>query len=107
MNVTANKHVNSDKDAWELLVYAIIVKACKDYECALCALRRPSIQQKIQNGERLDVLRVKNDCERFFKSQWFEALTMRMERMNGEAVMNHVRACVVAGKRAVLDDMVD
>lgn len=52
---------------YENLANAIILQAVKDYRQALKALSR--------NPRSRDSASVKNEVERFFRSQWFSALT--------------------------------
>ncbi len=66
----------------ENLANAIILQAVKDYRAALKKLSRG---RKNSNAEYM-----KQDCERFFRSKWFEALTsvdgeILIRKLNEEA----------------------
>ncbi len=54
-------------DGWEELAQAIILQAAEDYRKALkCLKKRP---------DNRILLKRKRECERFFRSEWFTALT--------------------------------
>lgn len=62
-------------DQYEKLANAIILQAVKDYRLALKRLaRNPGYEQAI---------RMKNDVEHFFRSEWFFMLT----GVNGEELL--------------------
>lgn len=54
-------------DSYEKLANAIVLQAVKDYRTAL---KRVTRQRKDKDG-----LAAKNECERFFRSDWFGILT--------------------------------
>ena len=54
-------------DSYEKLANAIVLQAVKDYRTAL---KRVARRPKDRDG-----LATKNECERFFLSDWFEELT--------------------------------
>ncbi len=64
---------------YENLVNAIVMQAVKDYRGARRSLRRHP-----KNAGAQSVLK---DCERFFLSGWFEAIT----NVNGEAVLKKLQ----------------
>ena len=52
---------------WSNLTNAVVMQAVKDWRAAVRALKK---QPRNENAKRL-----KAECERFFKSDWFSALT--------------------------------
>ena len=76
----------SDKGLDDLR-FAIVRKACEDYEASLAYLRKRKNKTGWQDGKTLKMLRLKEDCERFFKSEYF-ALLYDIE---GEEVMRMIR----------------
>ena len=54
-------------DPYEELANAIILQAVSDYRKALRQLKR--------NPDYTKAVLTKYDCERFFRSEWFQALT--------------------------------
>ncbi len=66
-------------DGYERLANAIIKQAANDYRSALRGLKRNPNYDSAQ--------RMKRDCERFFRSQWFNALTT----LDGEWLMDKLR----------------
>lgn len=64
---------------YENLANAIIIQAAKDYKKALKALKR--------NSKYEPAVFMKRDCERFFRSSWFAALT----NLDGEALMDSLK----------------
>lgn len=66
-------------DPYETLAQAIILQTVKDYRKALRQLKR-NPDYKIAIVER-------DDCERFFQSEWFEDLT----KVNGPWLMRKLR----------------
>ena len=54
-------------DPWHSLANAIVIQAAKDYRVALCRLRR--------NPNNKSALSEIVDLERFFRSEWYAALT--------------------------------
>ena len=66
-------------DPYENLANAIVLQAVKDWRAAVKKLRkRPTHEESI---------RTKNECERFFRSAWFEGLTS----VNGEAILRKLK----------------
>ena len=64
---------------YEELAHAIILQAVKDYRQALRQLKR--------NPEYEKAVDMKEDCEHFFQSEWFEALT----KVDGPWLMRKLR----------------
>lgn len=65
--------------AYENLANAIIVCAANDYRKALKELK--------QNSSYVPAIIMKNDCERFFASEWFSALS----KVDGNRLMRMLR----------------
>lgn len=63
------------KSIYENLANAIVLQAVKDYGDALRTLKK--------HPRRSDARSVKNDCERFFRSSWYQTLTS----VDGEILM--------------------
>ena len=64
---------------YEKLANAIIIQAAKDYTDALKTLK------KYPRDDTANA--AKNDCERFFRSSWYEALTS----VDGEYIIRKLR----------------
>lgn len=59
--------MNNNLNPYDELANAIVLQAAKDYRDA---------NKKLSKGRRnQEAERVKNDCLRFFRSQWFSVLT--------------------------------
>lgn len=59
--------MNNNLDPYDELANAIVLQATKDYRDA---------NKKLAKGRRnQEAERVKNECLRFFRSQWFSVLT--------------------------------
>lgn len=59
--------MNNNLDPYDELANAIVLQATKDYRDA---------NKKLEKGRRnQEAERVKNECLRFFRSQWFSVLT--------------------------------
>ena len=78
----ANVNKN-DGDPYENLANAIIVQAASDYRTALKKLKR--------NPKNKDAMTEAMECERFFRSDWYEYLTS----VDGEYLINKLRQEVV------------
>ena len=65
---------------WEELANAIVLQAVKDYRTAEWRVRRYANAKKSQDRVR--------ECERFFRSDWFRALT----DINGEDLIRQLRS---------------
>lgn len=63
------------KSIYENLANAIVLQAVKDYRDALRTLKK--------HPRRSGARSVKNDCERFFRSSWYQTLTS----VDGEILM--------------------
>lgn len=63
----------------QMLANAIIIQAADDYRVALRRLKL----NRMSREYRL----VKEDCERFFQSEWFEVLT----KVDGKAIMMRIQ----------------
>lgn len=63
------------KSIYENLANAIVLQAVKDYRDALRTLKK--------HPRRSDARSVKSDCERFFRSSWYQTLTS----VDGEILM--------------------
>ena len=66
-------------DPWEDLANAIILQAVKDYREARTKLKK---RPKNENAKLMI-----EDCEKFFRSDWFNALTS----IDGEALLKKLR----------------
>ena len=66
-------------DPYENLANAIILQAVKDYRQALKLLGR--------NSKCTSALSTKDECERFFRSEWFSFLTS----MDGEMLIRRLK----------------
>ena len=66
------------------LANAIIIQAAKDYKKALRRLKKFPRDK--------EALHIKQDCERFFRSGWFERLT----DLNGEVLIRKLNEEVYA-----------
>ena len=85
----------------ELIRYAIVENACKDYEWALRYLNRLdhvgltlslSQQNQVEKARRW-----RGECERFFRSSWFKVLC----DIDGERLMNALKQRVATEKRGI------
>ena len=63
----------------QMLANAIIIQAADDY--------RTSLRRLKLNRMNREYLRMKEECERFFQSQWFEQLT----NVDGIAIMMRIQ----------------
>ena len=63
----------------QMLANAIIIQAADDY--------RTSLRRLKLNRMNREYLRMKEECERFFQSQWFEQLT----NVDGKAIMMRIQ----------------
>lgn len=78
----ANVNKN-DGDPYENLANAIIVQAAEDYRKALKQLKK--------NPKNTVAMSMAMECERFFRSDWYEHLTS----VDGEYLINKLRQEVV------------
>lgn len=67
-------------DPYQSLANTIVLQATKDYRDALKKLKR--------NPSYAPALSTKNECERFFRSAWYEILTS----VDGELLMEKLQA---------------
>ena len=72
-----------DEEAVTRLANAIVITAAKDYRAALKKLKR--------NPGNKDAMATAMECERFFRSKWYMALTT----VDGEWLINKLRQEVV------------
>lgn len=92
-----------DKDIiyTELIRYAIVEQACKDYEWALRYLNRldhPGLTLTLSQKEKVEKGRMFVDsCERFFRGAWFS----RLVDLDGETLIETLRKRAVEEKRAI------
>ena len=70
---------NLAEDPYEKLANAIILRAVQDYRAALKRLKKHPNKKDVEN----DVIKI----EKFFKSQWYQALTS----VDGEYLINRLR----------------
>ena len=66
-------------DPYEALANAIILQAVKDYRAA-----REKVRYHLKNKEAKLIV---EDCERFFRSDWFTSLTS----LDGEALLRKLQ----------------
>ena len=71
---------NLAEDPYEALANAIIVQACEDYRAALRKLKK--------NPKNQDAMAQTMECERFFRSGWYQLLTA----VDGEYLIERLRA---------------
>lgn len=72
---------------YQQLAYAIIYRAADDYKDALRILHRRRTDRPRSHAE-IVAQHVKTDCERFFKSSYFELIS---EGVSGEYVMKMLK----------------
>ncbi len=72
-----------DDEAAIRLANAIVITAAKDYRTAIKKLKR--------NPKNKDAMAMAMECERFFRSDWYKALTT----VDGEWLINKLRQEVV------------
>ena len=77
--------IHSDKGLDDLR-FAIIQQACKDYEASLKYLRNHP-EHGWQSSKKIQMIRLREDCESFFKSKYFALLY----DIDGEEVMRMIR----------------
>ena len=77
--------IHSDKGLDDLR-FAIIQQACKDYEASLKYLRNHP-EKDWQSRKTLQAIRMKDECETFFRSQYFSLLC----DLEGEEIMRMIR----------------
>ena len=70
---------NLAEDPYETLANAIILRAVQDYRVALKRLKKHPNKKDVEN----EVIKI----EKFFKSQWYQALTS----VDGEYLINRLR----------------
>ena len=75
----------SKKEAYENLANAIILNACEEHQSAYRAMKTYSWDKKCK--EYIRAKSIYDDCERFFKGEWFKALTT----IDGEALLESLR----------------
>lgn len=69
----------------EALRYEIVKQACQDYELALSYLRGK--EKSLCDEKYLQMVKLKNDCENFFRSEHYGILCS----INGEVMMEQIR----------------
>ena len=70
---------NLAEDPYETLANAIVLRAVQDYRAALKRLKKHPNKKDVEN----EVIKI----EKFFKSQWYQALTS----VDGEYLINRLR----------------
>ena len=85
----------------ELIRYAIVENACKDYEWALRYLNRldhPGLTLSISQINQIEkAKRLRDDCERFFRSDWLKSLV----DLDGESLIRILRKRAVTEKTTI------
>ena len=71
-------------DGYSDLANEIIVQAVKDYRKSLKTLKSDATDKEAN--------KMKRDCERFFKSEWFKSLTSISPKLIMERVISEVSA---------------
>jgi len=84
------------QEAFENLANAIIVQAFEDHMGAVRTMRTFSWDKKCK--EYLSALSTKNECERFFRSEWFKVLTT----VDGEVILRELMRREANDKQAIL-----
>lgn len=72
--------------AWENLANAIVIRACDDYRKSLSIPNKDSMCV-YEGNDKMYIFQVIDDCERFFKSEWFTFLTS----VDGLVIMESLR----------------
>ncbi|MCD8211793.1 MAG: hypothetical protein LUC17_02045 [Oscillospiraceae bacterium] len=73
-----------DRDPWENLATAIVMRAIRDYRAALRVLAREDQAVSVrQKNEAERARQTKEECEEFFRSREFTALS----RVSGEDIL--------------------
>ena len=71
------------EDPYEALANAIVLQACEDYRTALRKLKK--------NPKNQEAMSEAMECERFFRSGWYQALTS----VDGEYLIRKLREEVI------------
>ena len=74
-----DRNMDIDLSGWEGLAHAIILQACEDYRLARKKLKR--------NPDNREAAALARNCEKFFRSDWFRALT----DIDGNHVLSELR----------------
>lgn len=74
------------EDPYEALAGAIVLQAANDYRAALRKLKK--------NPENQTAMSETMECERFFRSGWYQALTS----VDGEYLIGRLRAEIIEGQ---------
>ena len=71
------------EDPYEALANAIVLQACEDYRAALKKIKK--------NPKNQEAMSEAMECERFFRSGWYQALTS----VDGEYLIRKLREEVI------------
>lgn len=71
----------------EELKFEIVRRACIDYETSLRYLRKHSDKKGWQGRKTQEMIKLRDDCIRFFQSQYFSLLC----DLDGEEIMKAIR----------------
>jgi hypothetical protein len=83
---------NNTYDGYQQLAVAIIGQAVEDYTWAICTLKKFKIvapQTKREISEKQLAEREIIDCEKFFRSDWFD--TLSSNDLDGESLISAIR----------------
>lgn len=94
--INGTKKQVAPQDAYENLANAIIVQAFEDHMGAVRTMKTFSWDKK--SKEYVRALSTKNECERFFRSEWFKALTT----VDGEVLLRELARREADDKQTIL-----
>ena len=83
-------------EPYEGLANAIVLQAASDYEYALSILHTKAIPR----GYVIEAQRLKGDCDRFFKSDWYSVLT----QVDASYITGNIEDMVVNAQQVVYDE---
>lgn len=89
-----NRDYIEANDGWEVLQYAIVEQAVEDYKKSMVYLVHHKRPKRIKTKKQAEEAKMwdynqkmRKDCERFFRSNWYAKLT----DIDGERVIQELR----------------
>lgn len=89
MNYIIDENIGVNRENYELLAIAIITQAIRDIENGLI-MKKSLRGREPRSKSELNTIRLYEDAEKFFYSEWFEELAMKKD-LEGKGLLKKLK----------------
>lgn len=102
MNYIIDENIGVNRENYELLAIAIITQAIRDIENGLI-MKKSLRGREPRSKSELNTIRLYEDAEKFFYSEWFEELAMKKD-LEGKGLLKKLKENFFNYRRCIFTD---